>query len=154
MRLSEYLDYRLIYLDVAAKEKKDAITKVVELMKKNKVINNADEFLEEIFQRESLGSTAIGRGVALPHTRTKSVKKLIIAFARLTKGIDFGAEDREPVRLIFVIGTPADTVGEYLKILAKLSRLLKEGGLRKKLLKAQSAQEVLDLIVEAENNSL
>ncbi|MBN2356009.1 PTS sugar transporter subunit IIA [candidate division KSB1 bacterium] len=151
MRLSEYMDYRLIYLDVPAKDKNEAITAVIELMKKNKALENSDEFLEEVFQRESLGSTGIGKGVAIPHTRTKSVKKIIIAFARLDTGIDFGAEDGEPVRILFVIGTPTDTVGEYLKILAKLSKILKESSLRKKLLKAKSAQEVLDQLIEAEN---
>jgi len=67
--------------------------------------------------------------------------------------VDFGAEDDDPVRLIFLLGTPVDTVGDYLKILAKLSRLLKEDLLRKRLLKAKTSAEVLELLEEAEGQS-
>ncbi len=151
MRLLEYISTNSIFLDIEARDKNDAIAQVVDCMAKAHLIQNAEEFKKEVFERERLGSTGIGKGIAIPHARTRAVHKLIIAFARLQKGVDFGAEDDDPVRLIFLLGTPVDTVGDYLKILAKLSRLLKENGLRKQLLKARTNADVLSLLEEAED---
>jgi mannitol/fructose-specific phosphotransferase system IIA component (Ntr-type) len=79
------------------------------------------------------------------------VKRIVVAMARLRAGIDFSAEDGEPVQLIFLIGTPEDKAAEYLKVLARLSKLLKENGLRQELLTAVSAAEVLKLLEQAES---
>ena len=152
MRLQEYITTDSIYLDIEAPDKNGAIAAIVEHMAKSRLLQNPEEFKKEVYERERLGSTGIGKGIAIPHARTRAVSKLIIAFARLQKGVDFGAEDDDPVRLIFLLGTPVDTVGDYLKILAKLSRLLKESTLRKQLLKAKSGEEVLDLLEEAEDH--
>jgi nitrogen PTS system EIIA component len=151
VRLLEYLSANLIFLDLSGKDKDDIITKVVHLMKQQKAIDDEKDFLKEVFQREALGCTAIGGSVAIPHARTKTVKKIIIAFARLTPGIDFGAEDKAPVRLLFVLGTPLDAVGEYLKVLAKLSKLLKEGKTREKLLLARNTKEVYKILEDSED---
>ncbi len=151
MRLLDYLSTKLIFLDLAGKDKNDVIAKVVHLMKQQKAIDDEKDFIKEVFQREALGCTAIGGNVAIPHARTKAVKKIIIAFARLTPGIDFGAEDKEPVRLLFVLGTPLDAVGEYLKVLARLSKLLKEEKTRLKLLQVKTAQEAYKVVEESED---
>lgn len=151
MRLLDYLSANLIFLDLSGKDKNDAIGKVVHLMKQHKAIDDEKDFIKEVFQREALGCTAIGGSVAIPHARTKAVKKIIIAFARLTPGIDFGAEDKEPVRLLFVLGTPLDAVGEYLKVLARLSKLLKEEKTRQKLLQVKTAQEAYKVVEEYED---
>jgi fructose-specific phosphotransferase system IIA component len=140
----------LIFLDLPGKDKNDAIGKVVHLMKQHRAISDEKDFLREVFQREALGCTAIGNGVAIPHARTKAVKKIIIAFARLTPGIDFGADDKTPVRLLFLLGTPLDAVGEYLKVLAMLSKLLKEDHTRQRLLLAEDAAGVHEILVESE----
>ncbi len=153
MRLLEYLTTELIFLDLQGKDKNDVIGKVVHLMKQHKAIDDEKDFLREVFQREALGCTAIGNGVAIPHARTKAVKRIIIAFARLSPGIDFGAEDKDPVRLLFVLGTPLDAVGEYLKVLAKLSKLLKEDKTRQQLLKAKNAIAVHDILEESEDHA-
>ena len=153
MRLLEYISKNSIFLDIEAHDKTEAISIIVDSMAKAHMIQNAEEFKKEVYERERLGSTGIGKGIAIPHARTRAVNRLIIAFARLRTGVDFGAEDEDPVRLIFLLGTPVDTVGDYLKILAKLSRLLKEETLRKQLLKAQSNEKVLDLLLEAEGQA-
>ncbi|HQH46823.1 MAG TPA: PTS sugar transporter subunit IIA, partial [Candidatus Aminicenantes bacterium] len=97
------------------------------------------------------GGTAIGRGLAIPHARTRTLERVVMAMARLRPGVDFGAEDGEPVRLVFLLGAPEDKAGEYLKVLGKLSRLLKENGLRKELLKAATPEAVLELLEAAES---
>lgn len=153
MRISDYIRNDLIYLDVEAGDKEEAIRKTVNLMKRTVTLSNAAKFLQEINQRESLGSTAIGRGVALPHARTQHVEQIIIAMTRLKEGVDFGAEDGKPVELIFTLGTPLKTVSEYLKVLANLSKLLRSDKIRKKLLKADTPLQVRQILESADHES-
>ena len=151
MRLADYLDPDLILLDLPALDKSEALAQIAARLSEKKLISDRDEFLSDVNKREVQGCTAIGRCLAIPHARSKTLKKIIVAMARLRAGVDFSAEDGEPVRLIFLIGTPEDRAGEYLKVLARLSKLLKENGLRKELLKADSSAEVLELLEQAEN---
>lgn len=152
MRFSDYLDPDLILLDLPAPSRSEALALIVDRLAEKKMISDRDEFLSAVNKREVQGCTAIGRCLAIPHARSRTLKKIVVAMARLRSGIDFGAEDGEPVRLIFLIGTPEDKAGEYLKVLARLSKLLKENGLRRELLKAGSGAEVLKLLEQAENN--
>lgn len=151
MRLSDYLDPDLILLDLPALDKGDALAQIAARLFEKKMISDREEFLSDVNKREVQGCTAIGRCMAIPHARTRTLKKIIVVMARLRTGIDFNAEDGEPVRLVFLIGTPEDRAGEYLKVLARLSKLLKENGLPKELLKADSGTEVLELLEQAEN---
>jgi len=150
LRISDYLRDSLIFLDVEAENKEKAIAKTVELMHQAQAITEPKKFLQDVMERERLGTTGIGKGVALPHARTQHVKQIVVAMTRLKKGIDFGADDKEPVRLIFLIGTPLKAVGEYLKVLAKLSKILRQDKVRKKILKAESAIEVRKILEDAE----
>ncbi|TFG80167.1 MAG: PTS sugar transporter subunit IIA, partial [Chrysiogenales bacterium] len=125
MRLFDYMDKKLIFLDLHAHSKKEALAEIVKRMKENNAIKNESDLLQEINNRETQGSTSLGNGVAIPHARLKSLDKIVVAMARLSAGIDFGIEDHEPVSLIFILITPTDRAGEYLKVLAKLSKFLK-----------------------------
>ena len=151
MKQLDCLSTNLIFLDLSGKDKQDVITQIVHLMKQQKAIEDEKDFLREVFQREALGCTAIGGGVAIPHARTRTVKKIVIAFARLTPAVPFGAMDKKPVRLLFLLGTPLDTVGDYLKVLAKLTKMLAEEQTRAGLLQAADAQAAYDILLEAAN---
>jgi fructose-specific phosphotransferase system IIA component len=150
MRLTDILDKNCIFLKLDGNEKYEILQKIVSLMAQNNVIQNADDFMEELWQRENQGSTAIGDGIAIPHARVKELETIVMAIAILKKGIDFGAEDAISVKLIFLLGAPQEMAGEYLKVLGKLSRLLKEKDMHKKLLKAGSSSEVFEIMEEAE----
>lgn len=141
----------LIFLDVQAEDKADAISQTVKRMKQSGVLKNANKFLDAVFERENLGSTAIGKGMALPHARTENIDSITITVVRLAEGVEFGAADKQPVNLIFLLGTPLKTVSEYLGVLSKLSKILKEDKVRKKLLKADSAALVRSIFEEAES---
>ncbi len=151
MRLSDYLDHHSILLDLAARNKADALSLIVDRLADHRLVDDREEFLADVNKREGQGSTAIGRGMAIPHARSRTLQRIVVAMARLGQGIDFGAEDGEPVQLIFLLGTPGDKAGEYLKVLARLSKLLKENGLRKDLLRAASPADVLEILEKAEN---
>lgn len=150
MRIIDYMRHSLIFLDIEAADKGEAISKTVELMKLKGAIKNAQKFVDAVFERESLGSTAIGKGVALPHARTQEIDLITIAMTRLQKGVDFDAGDGQPVNLIFLLGTPLKAVGEYLAVLAKLSKIIREDKTRKKLLKAQNIRDVEAVFDEVE----
>lgn len=153
MKVSDYLREQLVLLDVDAFDKKSAIAKTVENMAMLNVLTNPARFLEEVMEREALGSTAIGGGVALPHARTQSVSEIVIAITRLKKGVIF-SPDQEPVRLLILIGTPIKSVGEYLKVLARLSKFLRDDSIRNALLSAQTGSQVIGIFANAAENSI
>ena len=150
MRISDYMRDSLIFLDIEAQNKDAAIAETIKLMDESNALDDATKFLKEVNEREKLGSTGIGRGIALPHARTQHVKQIVVAMTRLKEGIDFDSEDKEPVRLIFLLGTPLKAVGEYLKVLAKLSKTLRDDKTRKELLKADSPVEIRKILEYAE----
>jgi len=145
------MDPKLIFLDVSARSKEEAIAEVVHLMKENRAIKDEAELLGELNNRETQGSTSLGNGVAIPHARLDSLEKIVMAMARLTAGVSFNEGDREPVRLIFILVTPVDQAAEYLKVLAKLAKALRGEKLLKKLFEAKSAAAAWEMFEAVEN---
>ena len=150
MRLLDYINASHVYLDLSARTKEEAIALMVDRLGRSGEVGDGAAFLAEVSRREALGTTAVGRGVAIPHARIEGLERIFMAIGRLAKGIDFGAEDGQSVRLLFLLAAPEEHAAEYLKVLARLSKMLKENGLRKKLLKAKEAMAVLAAIEEAE----
>ncbi len=151
MRVADYLKGDLIFLDLEASDKNAAILKMVHRMKLADAIDDEAKFYKEVLEREKLGSTSIGNGVALPHARTENVSEIVVAMARLGEGIKYDNENTLPVRLIFLLGTPLKAVGEYLKLLARLSKILKDNATRKSLLEADSVTRVRQIFAKAED---
>ena len=151
MRLSDYIREDLILLETSAASKDLALSRLVQIMQEKQVLADGKKFLQEVLERERLGSTCIGNGVALPHARTQAVDQIVIALMRIDTGISFQSEDKEPVRLIFLLGTPIKAVGEYLKVLSRLSKILKDDKIRKSLLTAETPAMILDIISHAED---
>ena len=142
MKIADYLRDDLIFLDIDASDKEEAIVKTIQAMSDKGVLKDVTKFLKEVIDREALGSTAIGEGVAFPHARTQYVNGIVIAFSRLKNGVNFDAADNKPVRLIFLMGTPIQKVSEYLKVLAELSKQLRIERVRKTLLEASDPLQV------------
>ncbi|MDH4227466.1 MAG: PTS sugar transporter subunit IIA [Deltaproteobacteria bacterium] len=103
-----------------------------------------------VLERERLGSTGIGHGVALPHAKVRGLDSLCIVLGRSRQGIDFQAADGAPVHLIFLVAAPENSTAVILKALSSLSRLLKEPGVMEGLIKADSAAAMRQFIAEAE----
>lgn len=145
MRIRDYLrDDRMIF-DLKARNKKETLKKISAPLKKAREIINFDLFLKDIFAREELKTTGIGKGVAIPHARTDAVKDFVIVFARSPEGVEFNSLDGKPVKLIFLIGTPKKkNLDRHLKILARLTKLSQEKSFRDSLLNASSSKEVIE----------
>lgn len=146
MLLGEHINEDLILCDIHSKKKNDAIEEMIELFAKADVVKDKEDFSNAIKRREELESTGIGRGVAIPHGRSSSVKELKVAFARSKEGIDFQALDKKPVYLIFMIAAPTEVKKEYLQIVAKIARLSKSKVMREALQKKENPKDVMELI--------
>ena len=145
MRIFESLDPRLIsFLDASTRDQ--AIDSLVDLLAQAGKLPDKLLFRTAIFHREKLVSTGIGMGVAVPHAKLKNFPNFFIAIGIQKKnGLDWNALDTAPVRIIFMIGGPEDKQSEYLQILSQLTSAIKNVELRKSLLKAQTAEQVLRL---------
>lgn len=148
MKISDYLDPGLIlFLDVDTRD--EAIDQLVDVLDQTGHLPQKEVFRRAIFHREQLVSTGIGTGVAIPHAKLKNLTDFFIAVGiQRKKGIDWNALDKAPVRLIFMIGGPEDKQTEYLQILSLLTLAIRDIEMRKKLLSAQNAEEVLALFSE------
>ena len=102
--------------------------------------------------RESLGSTGIGDGVAIPHGKVSDLHELVVAFGRSKKGIAFDAIDGKPVHLFFLLLAPENSTGQHLKALAKISKMLKTPNFRKKLIEAKTKSDLYKAIVEQDES--
>ena len=149
MKLSELMLEDKIVLDFKARNKKEVIDALVET-----VVNGFDreKVLSALLEREELGSTGVGNGVALPHVRMESVHTPVVVFARSHKPVDFGAIDGVPCSLFFLVLGPTGQVPqeEYLQAMAKISRLMRDPIAREKLNKVSTAGEAVDAIREYE----
>jgi nitrogen PTS system EIIA component len=106
------------------------------------------ELLKILLERERLGSTGIGDGIAIPHGKLRRLAKPVLAFGRSQKGIDFNALDGRKTQLFFLLLAPEDAVGVHLKMLARISRILKDPVVRKDLLAAPDAAAIFEVIRE------
>lgn len=143
--VSRYLDKQLIvFLHVDSQ--KEALLELVDILDKEKKLRDKEEFLNAVLDREKIVSTGVGLGLAIPHAKLDGYQDFFIAVGiQVKKGIEWKALDNAPVRLIFMIGGPGTKQTEYLKILSSLTLAIKNEERRKKLLKAKTAQEVIEL---------
>jgi PTS system nitrogen regulatory IIA component len=109
---------------------------------------DAARLVEVLWERERLGSTAIGDGIAIPHGKMPGLKGVIGGFGRHVAGVDFDSLDGSPTHLFFLLVAPEDSVGQHLKALARVSRLLKDRAFRDRLVGAADAAEIFRLIRE------
>lgn len=152
IKLSKILKENLINLELEGKNKNDVISDLVELLSKSRKIKNKKLFLRAILERERLGSTGIGNGVAIPHAKAEGVGDFIISFARMDSGIDFGALDGEKTYLFFALASSKNEVGGHLKILAQISHLVRDKFIVELLRKAKNKKEILKIIADTEKH--
>ena len=146
IRLSSLLKEKYVELDLQAKDKKKILTELVDFIAAKGKIKDKKIILSSLIKREKLGSTGIGNGVAIPHTRSAKASDFIVAFARQAQGIDFGALDGEKTYLFFVLISPEANIGGHLKILAEVSRLVKDKFIVDRLKAALDKKEILKVI--------
>jgi mannitol/fructose-specific phosphotransferase system IIA component (Ntr-type) len=145
--LVDFFNESLFVANLKSTTKEDALSELADLFVEKKIVRKKDIMLEMLTKRETLGSTGIGHGVAIPHGRTTAALDVQIAFGKAPKGIDFDSIDGKPVHLIFVvIAPPQDENNRYLPVLGKLVEVVNETTSRKKLLDAKTFQDFIKVI--------
>jgi len=150
MRILDFLNKDSIELNLKSTSKKDVIEELVEILDKKNLLIDKKTVLDSLFEREELGSTGIGRGIAIPHSKTKGVKELVGVLGISKDGVDFDALDGESVNIFFLLLTPEGAAGLMLKALARVSNFLKNKFYRKKILDANSRDDIISVIEEEE----
>ncbi|MBI4430548.1 MAG: PTS sugar transporter subunit IIA [Candidatus Omnitrophica bacterium] len=150
MTIKEILDPKAVKVDLEAMDKKGVLGELVDVL--TEVHGTADKktILRTLMDRENLGSTGIGQGIAIPHGKTESAKNLIAVFGISKKGVNFDALDGEPVYVFFLLLAPKEAAGPHLKALARISRLLRDSYFCKQLRAAKTAQQVHDMLLAEE----
>ncbi len=148
MKLFDLLCPETIVYDLTSETKEDVIKELSETVSRYSEDIDADELSAILMERESLGSTGIGEGIAIPHGKYPKIKFLTGAIGRSLKGINFQSMDNQPAHLFFLLVAPENSAGLHLKALAKISRLLKTERLRKRLMEAGTRNEMVEILRE------
>lgn len=150
MNLTSLLTLGRVNLDLKSRKKSDVLHELVEMVKTG---DEAEQIYQRLFEREELGSTGIGKGIAIPHCRSLLVSKLEIAVGRSAKGVSFDAIDRKPACLFFlIVAPPQDPGNQYLVTLGRVALVCQELAKRKLYLQPKTAQEMIQLIKETEED--
>ena len=156
MRLTEFVVPESILTSLDADNKDEAIRGMVESLASAGQIpaSDSDAIVSGILKREELGSTGIGNGVAVPHTKHPAVDRLTATVAPSDRGVDFASLDGEAVHILFLLISPPDLPGDHLRGLESISRHLRNPNFCNFLRQAQTTAEVVELLEEADNNQL
>ncbi len=146
MKILDILPKEAIVPELKARTKREVLEELSDALVNVKKYLKRDELVEVLMERERLGSTGIGEGVAIPHGKLKDIDQLLISFGKSTEGIDFDSMDGKPAHLFFLLVAPENSAGVHLRALAKISRLLRSVDLRRKLFNANSRDEIFEII--------
>ncbi len=152
MKFSELINKNYIIPEFKGNTKKQVLEELVEALALNKVEIDKVLLLNALLEREKLGSTGIGDGVAIPHGKLNGLDNIILLFGKSGQGVDFDAIDRKPVCMVFLLVAPADSAGLHLKALARLSRMLREKEFKNSLLTASDAETLIGIIIDKDEN--
>ena len=151
MKIIDFLTPEMIEPSLNGQSKADVLAELAGCLTKQHPEIPASEMSAVLAERERLGSTAIGDGIAIPHGKLPKVTKILGTFGRHVQGVDFESLDGNPTHLFFMLGAPEDSTSLHLKALARVSRLLRDGNFREKLLTAPDSDELFRLIREEDS---
>ena len=156
MQIMEFLSKKAILTDIKSTKKEEVIKELVDALVAAGEIEKRcrNKLIDALMTRESLGSTAIGQGIAIPHAKSDCVDKLIAAFGLSRKGVDFDSLDGEPAYIFFLLVAPQDSAGPHLKALARISRLLKDKYFRDSLRACTDDKSILKIIAGEDEKKL
>ena len=148
MKIEDILAEDLIVPSLRATEKRRVLEELAGVVAARHGEIDRDRLVRALEEREALNSTALGDGVAIPHGKLTGIKRVFAAFGRSPAGVDFESLDGKPTHLFFLLVAPEESAGAHLKALARISRLLKDGAFRERLLGAVDAETLYGIIRE------
>ncbi len=151
MKIEEILTKESVIADLLGDSKVKVIKEMTQCLKKNNFIKNDQALFETLMEREKLGSTGIGENVAIPHGKSDEVTQIITVLARSKKGVEFESLDQKPVHFICMVIAPAHSTGQHLKVLARVSRIFKNQGIREEILKAENSDTIYSILMNEDS---
>lgn len=148
MNIQDMLNKEHMIENLKSRTKKEVLVELSDVFLHNDTDINRDTVFEVLMEREKLGSTGIGDGIAIPHGKLAGLEKLIVSFGRSVTGVDFDSLDGKPVHIFFLLLAPENSAGQHLKALARISRMLKDISFRESLLTAETSDDAYNLIVK------
>lgn len=154
MKFSDFIITDAIRAELSSDDKESVINELVQSLLDAGAVepDDKDDIVAAILKREELGSTGIGRGVAVPHTKHPSVQKLVGTVGVSTDGVDFNSLDGEKVQLFFLLVSPPDRPGDHLRALENISRQLRDDTFCRFLKQSKKTEDITQLLQEADNN--
>lgn len=151
LKIHNLLMQDMVMMELEGQERDDVLKEMVDFLKKKDRIDKAKELYEKLIQREKLGSTAIGEGVAIPHCKIKEVNSPVVMLAVSRKGVNFYSLDGKPSHIFFLVVSSPDNPSLNLQILAAIAHLVRKAdNLLKKVIEARNISAILDIIREEE----
>lgn len=153
MRIKDFLSVKTVTSNLKATSKKDVVAELVDLLVDAGSVDRKmrSKLIDVLMARESLGSTAIGQGIAIPHGKCENVTQLHAALGVSKEGVNFDSLDGGPVYIFFLLVAPIDSAGPHLKALARISRLLKDKYYRDNLKRAKDAKDIMALLAQEDD---
>ncbi len=152
MKLTDILQPEQVIAELSAQGKRAVMEELSAAIAINHPELDTDHLLEVLSERERLGSTGIGDGIAIPHGKLEGLGELLLSFGRSSRGVEFDSLDGKPAHLFFLVLAPENSAGVHLKALARISRLLKSDSLRQELMAATDAQEIYEIILSQDED--
>ena len=146
MKLLDFLQKERIIPKLRAGDKEGVLVELTENLVATQRVKNSREAVQVLLEREKLGSTGIGEGIAIPHGKLKELEAVVAVFGRSPDGVEFDSMDGAPAQLFFLLMAPEDSASAHLKALARISRLLKDRAFREELLSADSQDDLFEII--------
>ena len=147
MKICDVLQKEAIVADLKSRNKKGVLEELVAPLAEIAAVNHED-LVKVLMERERLGSTGIGGGIGIPHGKLKDLDSLVLGFGLSRKGVDFESLDGQPTHIFFLLVTPENSMGLHLKVLARISRILKIDPFKDRLLNAANGDEIMEIIKE------
>ena len=148
MKLLDYMKEEWVIPDLQGTDKRSILEELSSVLVKPCQVASVEGLLQVLLEREKLGSTGIGEGIAIPHGRLKKIKTFCISFGRSIKGVDFDSIDHLPSQIFFLVMAPENSAVDNLKLLGRIVTLLKDTSFKKRLLEAKSRKELFQIISE------
>lgn len=152
MKICDIIKSDQIIAELKGENKEAIINELVDLFKDDVRVMNLEKVRTAVLEREKIMSTGVGKGFAIPHGKTDSIKEIIAAFGRTKKPIDFAALDEQPVNLVFLLVGKDNLVGPHIKLLSRISRMMNKDEFRESLSHAVTAEDIYKIFQEEENN--